>query len=118
MAFLSQCAILFTVCFLGECLHIWLPLPIPSGVYGFLLLLLALLLKIVKLRQVEKVADFFVALLPLVFVPALVGLMGIEDLSLSLLLPMLVLIVISTILVMVATGRAAQAMLRKKEKRP
>ena len=49
MKYLKQVFIIFFISFLGELLNLWIPLPIPAGVYGLLLLLGALCFGIVKL---------------------------------------------------------------------
>ena len=112
---IAQCARIFVICLVGECLHAWLPLPIPSGVYGFGVMLLALSSGLIKLPQVEKAADFFVSLLPLIFVPALVGLLNTSPMSPGILWPIALLIFLSTLLVMAVSGRLTQALLKRKE---
>ena len=54
MNYLKQFAIILFVSFLGELLHILIPLPIPASVYGLLLMLLALCLGILRLEQVKE----------------------------------------------------------------
>lgn len=110
MRILFQCAVIFAISFLGECLHAWLPLPIPAGVYGFGLLLAALMTKLVKLPQVEEAGQFFVSLLPLIFVPPLVGLLGAGELA-GVLLPIGLLVTVSTVAVMGVSGGVTQGLL-------
>lgn len=112
---IAQCARILMVCLAGECLHAWLPLPIPSGVYGFGVMLLALSSGLIKLPQVEKAADFFVSLLPLIFVPALVGLLNTPPTSAGIIWPLALLVIPSTLLVMAVSGRLTQALLKRKE---
>ena len=50
MKYVSQATIIFGFTLLGELLHALLPLPIPSAIYGLVLLFLALMLGIVKLH--------------------------------------------------------------------
>ena len=42
MLYLRQFCIILFVSFLGELLHVMIPLPIPASVYGLVLMLLAL----------------------------------------------------------------------------
>lgn len=51
-----------------------MPLPVPASVYGLVLMLGALASGILKLEQVEEAADFLVEIMPVMFVPAGVGL--------------------------------------------
>lgn len=113
MSVIFEVAIIFSISFAGECLHAWLPLPVPASVYGFFLLLAGLVTKVIKLRQVEKAGLFFVSLLPLVFVPALVGLLGVPALSASVLWVIGLLAIVSTIVIMGITGRITQRCLTK-----
>ncbi|MEA5016792.1 MAG: CidA/LrgA family protein [Candidatus Limiplasma sp.] len=116
MRILLQCGVIFAISFGGECLHAWLPLPIPAGVYGFGLLLAALMTKAVKLHQVEEVGQFFVSLLPLIFVPALVGLLGSPELPAQALLPIGLVVVVSTVVVMGVSGLVTQNLLVKRRR--
>ena len=64
-----------TFCFLGEILHVVLPLPVPASVYGLVLLLAALNFKLVKLDDVKEVGTYLTGIFPLLFVPAAAGVM-------------------------------------------
>lgn len=71
-----QLAVIFAFLALGE-LVVWATgVAVPSSIIGMLLLTLSLRLGIVKLRQVEGVADFLVSNLGFFFVPAGVALMS------------------------------------------
>ena len=60
MKFLRQFAIILFVSFLGEILHILIPLPVPASVYGLLLMFTALCTGILKQEQVREAADFLI----------------------------------------------------------
>ena len=75
MKYLRQFCIILLISALGEGLHILLPLPVPASVYGLVLMLGALTSGILKLEQVEDAADFLVEIMPVMFVPAGVGLL-------------------------------------------
>ena len=68
MKYVSQATIIFGFTLLGELLHALLPLPIPSAIYGLVLLFLALMLGIVKLHQVDGVSKFLIATMGILFV--------------------------------------------------
>ena len=58
MNFILQCGVLFTFLALGE-LIVWLTgIAVPSSIPGMLLLTLSLKLRIVRLRHVDRIADF------------------------------------------------------------
>lgn len=115
MRYLFQFGILLGFCFAGEVLHAVLPLPIPSSVYGLLLLLFALILGIIKLEQVRETGLFLTAIFPLLFVPAATGVMELWAELGAMLLPALITIVPVTILVFAAAGRTTQAIIHRKE---
>ena len=73
-----------------------------------LLLTVALQLRLVKLRQVEGVADFLVKNLGFFFVPAGIGVMVHFDLIAKQWMPIVVASVVSIVVVLVVTGWAHQ----------
>lgn len=75
MKYIQQFAVLVVFCFIGEILHRLIPLPVPSSIYGLVLMFCALQFKIVPLSLVEETSDYFLGIMPLLFVPSTVGLM-------------------------------------------
>lgn len=116
MKWVRQFLILLAVTLLGEILRALIPLAIPAGIYGLVLLFACLCLRIVKLEQIEGAADFLIEIMPLFFIPAGVGLMTRWVQLRSLLLPVLAAIFGITVLVMIVTGLVTQCMVRQKEK--
>ena len=74
MKFLIQFMIIIAFSFLGELLHYILPLPIPASIYGIVLLFVALELKWVKVKEIRETSSFLIAVMPVMFIPAAVGL--------------------------------------------
>ncbi len=114
MKYLRQFFLILVFSFAGEALRTLLPLPIPASVYGLVLLFLCLCLGIVKVEQVKSATDFLLEIMPILFVPSVVGLMDLWDVLRSVLLPALVIVVVSTFAVLAVTGHTAQWMLRRK----
>lgn len=112
MRLVRQFLVIASVSFLGEGLRALIPLPIPASVYGLVLMFTALSLGIVKPCHVRDGARFLIEIMPLLFIPAAVGLMNAWDEFRPILLPVGVITVISTVVVMAVTGRVAQAMIR------
>lgn len=54
MKHFSEISLIATVSFIGELLHYLIPLPVPSSIYGLLLMLLLLVTHIVKLDHVKN----------------------------------------------------------------
>ena len=114
--YLFQFTRILAFCFLGEILHAVLPLPLPASIYGLILLLLALRLKVVRLEDVKEVGLFLTGIVPLLFVPAAAGVMELWAEMGSMLLPILLAIFPVTVLVLITSGHTTQALVRRKQK--
>ena len=116
MNYLSQMLLILLFSFLGELLHILIPLPIPASIYGMVLMFAALSLKIIRLEQVKTAGSFLISFLPILFVAPIVSLMDCWDNISPNLWAIAVIIVISTILCFLISGWTVQALMsRKKE---
>jgi holin-like protein len=115
MKYIKQFCIIIGITFLGEVLKVLLPFPIPASIYGLLLMFGALCSGIMKLEQVEDTADFLVGIMPVLFIPAGVGLMKEWEILSQVWLPLAVIIVVSTITVMVVTGCVAQGIIQREK---
>jgi holin-like protein len=116
MKYLFQIGIIAVVSFIAEVMHYFIPLPVPASVYGIVILFLLLMTGTIKLEQVEKIADYFMAILPILFLAPSVGLMeSVSDISGSL-IQLILMMVLSTVGVTVVTGLVAQAIMKKKKK--
>ena len=113
MKYLSQFVIIMGFTLLGEALQRLIPLPIPASVYGLALLFLALCLKIVKVNQVKETGGFLTSILPILFVSPAVGIVEDWGLVADRLVPILLLLVGSTIVTFGISGRITQAVLKK-----
>lgn len=117
MKYIRQFVIILTISFLGEVLKYLLPLPIPASIYGLVLMLTALCTGIVKLADVKATAKFLVEIMPLMFIPAAVGLTQSWDMIRPSLLPLIVITLVSTVAVMAVSGKVTQQVLRNKAKK-
>lgn len=117
MKLLYQFGVILAVTFTGELLHTAIPLPIPASIYGLVLMLLCLCTGVIKLRQVKIAADFLIDIMPPMFIPAAVGLIIVWGDLKEILLPVAVITVLSTVIVMVCTGRVSQALIRQNQKK-
>mgnify|MGYP001746389800 FL=1 len=112
MRFIRQFLIILFVSFLGEVLKSVLPLPIPASIYGLVIMLALLVLKVVKLEQVEGASMFLIDIMPLMFIPASAGLIDIWPTLKPVLIPLLIMTVISTVLVMVVSGKVTEFVIK------
>ena len=65
-----------------------------------------------KLEDVQDVGDFLIEIMPILFVPAGVGLIESWDALRPIFVPVLVIMTISTIIVMAVSGRVTQSVMR------
>ena len=114
--YLFQFARILAFCFLGEILHAVLPLPIPASIYGLVLMLALLMTGALKLDAVEDAGKFMIEIMPVMFIPAGVGLVESWGELKAVLVPVLVITLVSTIVVMVVSGRVTQAVIRLEKK--
>ena len=117
MKYIKQFSIIITVSFLGEVLHALLPLPIPASIYGLVLMFLALCFKLIKVEDVKTTSYFMIEIMPMMFIPAAVGLLTSWNVIQSNLIAYVLITVVSTFLVMVISGHITQVMIRMEEKR-
>jgi holin-like protein len=117
MKFMKQFAIILSVTFVGEILHYYTPLPVPGSIYGLVLMLILLLTGIIRIGYVKDTAEFLIEIMPMMFIPAGVGLLTAWGVLRPVLLPVAVMTVISTIVVLAVTGITAQTVMkiRKRE---
>lgn len=116
MKFIKECAIIFGITLAGEGLNHVLPLPVPSGVYGLFLLLFLLCSGILKLEDVEATGNFLLDIMPILFVPPTVGLMESFGAMRSIIVPLVVISVVSTLAVMIVTGKVAEWIMNRQRK--
>lgn len=113
MKYFPQFLIIMGFTLLGEALQRLIPLPIPSSVYGLVLLFLALCLKLIKVEQVKEVGGFLTSIMAVLFVAPAVGIAEDWHMVADRLLPILLLVVGTTILSFGISGRVVQALMGK-----
>ena len=115
MKYLPQACLIFGFTFLGEALHALIPLPLPASIYGMILLFGALFLKIVPAKAVKDMGGFLTSILALLFVSPAVGLIDHWDTLKDNILPIILILFVSTVLTFAISGRATQWIMGKKE---
>ncbi|MGN1204915.1 MAG: CidA/LrgA family protein [Lachnospiraceae bacterium] len=117
MRLLKQFLIILMISLLGELCKFLLPLPIPASIYGMVILFLGLLTGIVRLEAVKDAGKFLIDIMPVMFIPAGVGLMESWGMLQPVLVPVCVITVVTIFTVMAATGHLSQWMIRADRKR-
>ena len=117
MKYINQFLIILLISFLGEILKCLFPLPIPASIYGMIILFLGLMTKVIKLESVKETGKFLIEIMPIMFIPAGVGLMTTWGELQPILLPVSIITAVTIITVMVATGWVSQIIIRKAGKK-
>ena len=97
MKYLRQFGIILAVTCAGEIMKYFIPLPIPGSIYGLILMFVLL-----------------IEIMPLMFIPAGVGLVTSWSQLQSFLVPLLVITVVSTFVVMIVTGKVTDFLISRK----
>ena len=117
MKLLRQFLVIMAVSFIGEILHAVLPLPIPASIYGLVLMLALLMTGALKLDAVEDAGKFMIEIMPVMFIPAGVGLLNAWGVLKPVWIPISVITVVTTVLVMAVTAKVTQTVIHNSKKK-
>ncbi len=112
MEYVFQFSIILLVTFVGEILHALIPLPIPAGIYGLVLMFVCLKTGMIPLEKIRKSANFLLDAMPVMFIGPCVGFMAIYREQGIAILYIALISILTTVVVMAVTGRTAQFMIR------
>lgn len=114
MKYVKQLLIILAFSLAGELLQALVPLPIPAAIYGFLLLFTALCSGLLKPERINDTAKFFIEILPVLFVAPVVNILGCYELIAPHLIPICIIIGVSTVLVFSVAGFVTQKLSEKR----
>ena len=117
MKLLKQFLIILAISFVGEVLKYFLPLPVPASIYGMVILFIGLLTGLIPLESVRDAGKYLIEIMPVMFIPAGVGLMSSWGTLKPVLLPVSIITVVALITVMGATGRVSQFVIRMQKRK-
>ena len=86
MKYLRQFLIIIMISLIGEVMHYFIPLPVPASIYGMAILFVGLMTKFIPLDYVKDAGKLMIEIMPVMFIPAGVGLMA----SFGVLKPMII----------------------------
>ena len=112
MKYIKQFGIILLISFLGEILRAVIPLPIPASIYGLVLMLAALMTHLLPLEAVQDSGKFLIEIMALMVIPAAVGLLDSWSALGPILLSVAAITVVSTVVVMVVSGKVTQKIIR------
>lgn len=113
MRIIKQFLIILFISFIGEILNQVLPLPIPASIYGMTIMFLCLVSGLIKLDEVKEAGKFLIEIMPVMFIPAGVGLMSSWGVLKPMLLPVSAITVVVLVAVMVVSGSVSQAVIHR-----
>lgn len=113
MKYIKQLLIILAFTLLGEALARLLPLPIPAAIYGLVLLFLALSTGLLKPHHIDETARFLLQIMSVLFVAPTVGILAQWGLIAPNLVPIVVIMVVSTLVVFTVSGLVTRALLKK-----
>lgn len=113
MKYLKQFLVILLITLIGEVLKYIIPLPIPASIYGMVILFICLMTGFIKLEDVKETGKFMIEIMPVMFIPAGVGLITSWGVLKPMLVPVCIITVVTLVTVMVATGKLSQIVIRK-----
>ena len=117
MKYIKQLLTILLITFLGEILKYLIPVSIPASIYGMVLLFFALEFKIIKVSDIKETASFLIEIMPIMFVPAGVGLLESWEVLQPIWIQVVVITLVSTVLVMAVSGLVTQFVIRRGKKK-
>lgn len=87
-----QLMIIFMISLVGEGISSVFHLPVPGSIIGLVLLFLALQFKLLRLRHISMVGNFFLANMTILFLPPAVGIMDKFQVIAPYLLPIILIV--------------------------
>ena len=117
MKYLKQFLMILAISFLGELMHRVLPLPVPASIYGMVILFVGLITGMIQLDWVKDAGKFLIEIMPVMFIPAGVGLMSSFSVLRPVLVPVCVITLVTVVTVMVVTGRCSQWIIRREKRK-
>ncbi len=115
MRIFLQFTIIAAICLAGEILHRIVGIPLPGNIIGFVLLLILLCTKALKLEQISAVSGFFLNHLAFFFLPPSIAIMTVGEDILSQWPLLLFLCIAFTLITIAVGGRCTQFLIRRQE---
>ena len=116
MKYLKQFLLILVVTFIGEILHYFIPAPIPASIYGMVLMFILLETGILPEDSIKETGKFLVEIMPVMFVPAVVGILPSWGIIRPSLFAYALVTVVTTFIVMAASGAVTQFVMDRKKK--
>ncbi|MGR3741932.1 CidA/LrgA family protein [Companilactobacillus sp. DQM5] len=115
---LIQVGIMLGILFISNILSKMMPasFPVPTPVWGLVILYLLLTFKVIKIEQVEKISNFFIGILGFLFVPSGIQLYQNLEIIKEDGLRLILVIIFSTIILLVVIAYTSRILINIKKK--
>lgn len=117
LVIIIQISGLYLINLIGEFISSLLKLPIPGSIVGLLLLFISLYFNLIPEKYIKEGAGFLLAILPLFFIPATVGVIQYPEFLSGKGLILILIVMVSTFVTMIIAGRVSELYEEKKRMR-
>lgn len=104
----KQVLILITICLVSEMIAMLLHGLLAASVVALILVFILLMSKIVRVQEIKELSDLLLNNMTILFIPAAVGIIEHLDLVKPILVPLLLIVIISTIVTFMVAGMSVQ----------
>lgn len=112
MKFIKQLCIILFFSLIGELLNFLIPLPIPAGIYGMVLLFVCLKIGLIKLEWVKAAGDFLIQIMTIFFVAPGVAILGTIPTLKKYWWQFLLITCVSFVIVFLISGQTTQGLIK------
>ena len=111
MKLMLQIGLVFGICLFGQIISVFLPIAVPGSVISMILLFLLLFFKVLEVDHIRQKADFLLKNMAFFFIPAGIGIIADFSSIKGSILPLLAVVVLTTILTFGATAVTVQGVI-------
>ncbi|WP_163470173.1 CidA/LrgA family protein [Fusobacterium sp. IOR10] len=112
-----QLLILLSINFLGILLEHYFALPLPGTILGMFILFFLLYKKILNEKNIGEICDLLVGNMVILFIPPAINLLSTINLLKTDFFKIIFLLVITTLITMIITGKTVDFVIKRMEKR-
>ncbi len=112
MKIITQLAVIFGICLLGEGISSLLPFAFPGTVISMILLFVLLITRLLKVDKIRPTAEFLMKNMAFFLIPPGVGILSSLDILKKNMIPFLIIVIVSTVLTFASAAWTVQIVIR------
>lgn len=117
MKYLRQFLIIILISLIGEVMHYFIPLRYRQVFTEWQFFLWVFMTKIIPLDYVKDAGKLMIEIMPVMFIPAGVGLMASFGVLKPMIIPFCVVLIVTVVTVIIITGHVSQFIIRSGKKK-